>query len=276
MSNLDHIYRAYQQRAALISGEDPSGAAIPGHPVSVASVGDPADAEAAGDGTLIAITKRLRTLLGNVITLLAGGLPASLGQKVKAASLPVVLPSDQGDLPVTLDGEAVVLGPPADGTYIGDINFGESLPAGDAAIGKLAANDDGVYIGDIKFGESLPAGTEAMGKVDIEATGTILRAAISAAGAGDNTIVAAGAGGIQTKVLGLLLVVSDDVDIRFENGAGGAALTGVMSLAADGNGFVLPMAMPGYHWWETSAATVLNLELSAAVQVSGCIIYYQE
>lgn len=36
----------------------------------------------------------------------------------------------------------------ADGTYIGDIKFGESLPAGSAAIGKLVAND-GVDIGDV-------------------------------------------------------------------------------------------------------------------------------
>lgn len=95
MSNLDHIYRAYQQRAALISGEDPDGNTIPGHPVSVAPIGETTDAEAAGDGTLIAITKRIRTLLGSIITLLAGGLPASLGQKTKTASLAVTLATDE-------------------------------------------------------------------------------------------------------------------------------------------------------------------------------------
>lgn len=105
---------------------------------------------------------------------------------------------------------------------------------------------------------------------------TISRAAISAASSGDNTIVAAAAAGIKIKVLAVLLVVSGDVDVRFEDGAGGTALTGVISLAADGNGFVLPLAFPGFHWLETSAATLLNLELSGAVQVSGCIVYYQE
>ena len=47
-----------------------------------------------------------------------------------------------------------------DATYIGDIKFGESLPAGTNAIGKLAANS-GVDIGDV----TLTAGTAAIGKL---------------------------------------------------------------------------------------------------------------
>lgn len=50
--------------------------------------GNPVDAESSsGNGTVIALLKRLRTLTG-------AGLPASLGQKAAAASLPVVLASD--------------------------------------------------------------------------------------------------------------------------------------------------------------------------------------
>lgn len=41
-------------------------------------------------------------------TLLAGGLPATLGQKAMAASLAVVLPSDQSAIPVTLSGNGAV------------------------------------------------------------------------------------------------------------------------------------------------------------------------
>ena len=48
----------------------------------------------------------------------------------------------------------------SDATYIGDIKFGESLPAGTNAIGKLAANS-GVDIGDV----TLTAGTAAIGKL---------------------------------------------------------------------------------------------------------------
>lgn len=48
----------------------------------------------------------------------------------------------------------------SDATYIGDVKFGEALPAGTNAIGKLAANS-GVDIGDV----TLTAGTAAIGKL---------------------------------------------------------------------------------------------------------------
>jgi hypothetical protein len=111
--------------------------------------------------------------------------------------------------------------------------------------------------------------------VDLTGGKTILRAAISAASSGDNTVVAAVASK-KIKVLEVVLIAAGDVDVRFESAAGGTALTGVMSLAADGNGFVAPMATPGLHHFETAAAALLNLELSAAVQVSGWLVYYTE
>ena len=104
---------------------------------------------------------------------------------------------------------------------------------------------------------------------------TIQRAVISASNSGDNTIVAATAGE-KIKVLGMMLVASGDVSIRFESGAGGTALTGVMDLGAAGNGFILPVSRPGWHWMETAVGALLNLELSTATQVSGFIIYYKE
>ena len=106
-------------------------------------------------------------------------------------------------------------------------------------------------------------------------TGTVQRAVINAASSGNNTLVAA-VTAKKIKVLGVLVIVSGDVDLRFESNAGGTALTGVMSLATDGNGFVLPTALPPYHWFETAAGALLNLELSAGVQVSGCITYTEE
>tara|TARA_R110002051_G_scaffold305530_1_gene375558 strand:+ start:24 stop:1091 length:1068 start_codon:yes stop_codon:yes gene_type:complete len=56
--------------------------------------------------------------------------------------------------------DVVAISAQSDGTYIGDIKFGESLPAGTAAIGKLAAND-GVDIGDVDV-TSLPASTNTI------------------------------------------------------------------------------------------------------------------
>lgn len=111
---------------------------------------------------------------------------------------------------------------------------------------------------------------------DRAARGTIVRAVISGATSGDNTLVVAAADGIRTKVLGLYLRVANAVNIRFESGAGGTALTGLMTFNAAGEYLIWPTAMPGYHWVETAANTLLNMELSGAVQVSGILIYYQE
>jgi len=103
----------------------------------------------------------------------------------------------------------------------------------------------------------------------------IKRAIVSGATSGNNTLVAA-ATGKKIKVLGLLLVANSAVAIRLEDGAGGTALTGVMTTTAENLTICLPMTTPGLHWFETTAATLLNLELGGAVQVSGCIVYYLE
>jgi hypothetical protein len=103
----------------------------------------------------------------------------------------------------------------------------------------------------------------------------IKRAAVSGATSGNNTLVAA-VTGKKIKVLGLVLVAASAVDVRLESGAGGTALTGVMSLTAGHLQLILPLAEPGYHWVETAAGALLNLELGGAVQVSGMIVYYVE
>ena len=153
-------------------------------------------------------------------------------------------------------------------------------------VAALPAGDNN--IGNVDLASAVPAGTNLIGKVSIDQTTpgttnavvpttdkTILRAAISAASSGDNTLIAAAGEGIKNKVLGMVLIAGGDVDVRLESGAGGTALTGVISLAADGNGFVIPVTQPGLHWLETGANALLNLELSAAVQVSGFIVYEQ-
>lgn len=97
-------------------------------------------------------------------------------------------------------------------------------------------------------------------------------AAIDAATLGDNTLVAAVAGK-KIRVLALALVASGGANTaRLESGAGGSALTGQMSLAANGV-LVLPHNPTG--WCETAAAALLNLELSAATSVDGCLTYIE-
>ena len=95
-------------------------------------------------------------------------------------------------------------------------------------------------------------------------------AVIAAAGSGDNTLVAA-VTGKKIRVLSAVLVASGGANtVRFESGAAGTALSGLMDLAADGQ-LVLPLN--GFGWLETAAAVLLNLELSDATLVAGVLVY---
>lgn len=100
-------------------------------------------------------------------------------------------------------------------------------------------------------------------------TGT-KRAAVAAITTGDNTLVAAVTGRKIRLMAAVLYPTGGTGTIRFESGAGGTALTGQMVVAANTE-FLLPYNPVG--WFETAAATLLNLELTAAGSVSGWIIY---
>jgi len=94
---------------------------------------------------------------------------------------------------------------------------------------------------------------------------------ISASSSGDNTLVSAVASK-KIRVLSLVLIADDEVDVRFESGASGTALSGQMALTTN-TGFVLPFNPVG--WFETASNTLLNLELSDAVGVNGCLTYVE-
>lgn len=96
-----------------------------------------------------------------------------------------------------------------------------------------------------------------------------LFAVIDAASSGDNTIVAA-ISGQKIRVLSYTLLCNAATLVRFESGAGGTALTGQMSFDATG-GVSVPFSPVGH--FETASGSLLNLELSAANQVSGHITY---
>lgn len=101
---------------------------------------------------------------------------------------------------------------------------------------------------------------------------TVKYAVIDAASSGDNTIISA-VTGKKIRVLAAFLVAAGAVNTRFESGASGTALTGQMNLAAAGDGYALPFNPIG--WFETAAATLLNLELSGATSVDGCVVYIE-
>lgn len=97
-------------------------------------------------------------------------------------------------------------------------------------------------------------------------------AAINVASSGDNTVVAAVAGK-KISVLQVWMMAGAAVTARFESGAGGTALTGQAEIAANG-GFIMPFSNIG--WFETASGSLLNLELSGAVNVDGVLAYIEK
>lgn len=100
MANLDHIYRAYEQRAALISGEDPDGNTIPGPPVNLqvgAAAVSGTNPVPVGAGTL---TKTVATGAGAITASAAVTADARLAYVALHFS---AAPTTSQDLVVTLD-----------------------------------------------------------------------------------------------------------------------------------------------------------------------------
>lgn len=88
---------------------------------------------------------------------------------------------------------------------------------------------------------------------------------------GDITAVAA-VTGKKIRVISAAFSLDVNGTVRFESGAGGTALTGVMPLLARAI-HVLPENPSG--WFETAAATLLNIELGTAGTITGFISYIE-
>jgi hypothetical protein len=96
-------------------------------------------------------------------------------------------------------------------------------------------------------------------------------AIIDAALSGNNTIVAAVASK-KLRVLAYTLIATGAVNVRWESGADGTALSGVMNLTT--NSGMSPAFCP-VGLFETAAGVLLNLELSGAVSVDGHLTYIE-
>ena len=151
-----------------------------------------------------------------------------------------------------------------------------ALPAGTNAIGKLSPNS-GVDIGDVDIltqpaRDRLTDNVGAALQTDVILSDTTALtpkfAVIDAASSGDNTLVAL-VSSKKIRVLSLFMVSAGTVNARFESGAGGTALSGQMNLVAN-SGFTLPFNPVG--WFESGSGVLLNLELSAAISVAGCLV----
>jgi hypothetical protein len=95
------------------------------------------------------------------------------------------------------------------------------------------------------------------------------RVKIDVASNGNNTIVAATTGK-KIRVYQLLLMANGTVNATFQSAAGGTSLSGPMPLAIN-TGFASGWCPVGH--LETAAGELLNLSLSAPVQVSGWLVY---
>ncbi len=83
----------------------------------------------------------------------------------------------------------------------------------------------------------------------------------------------------KIRVLQLSLLTTGNTGVRFESGAGGTALTGVMTVvgaataAISGVNGLLLLPYSPVGWFETAAGALLNLELSGAGSASGMLVY---
>ena len=113
------------------------------------------------------------------------------------------------------------------------------------------------------------------GVIDVDGVSATPKFAnIAVAGSGDNVIVSA-VSGKKLRVVSGFMIAAGDVDAYFVDGADTALVgdgTNGMDLAAN-SGFTMPFNPVG--WFETGSGQSLDLNLSGAVRVAGCITYIQ-
>jgi hypothetical protein len=150
-----------------------------------------------------------------------------------------------------------------DATYIGDIKFGEALPTGANAIGKLAANS-GIDIGDVDVA-SISAGTNVIGKVRLvtasgdeitEDTDDSIQVTIVA----DDVSLATSAGQLADgHNVTIDNVITDEVYVR---GSGTAGTADAAVLTVQGVASMTPLAV-------TESSPIAGFATSAAQLADG-------
>ena len=178
------------------------------------------------------------------------------------------------------------------GVDIGDVDVTSLIPGtGGTALGKaqdtaVGATDTGVAML-VQRDDEQAAVTPADGDYVVprcdrfgnikttqlpDATSAVQYGVINVASSGDNTLQAAAGAGIRIRVLSMWYTCGGTVNVRIESGAGGTALTGIQEWTAQ-TGMVLPFNPAG--WFQTADNALLNMELSAAVNVDGGFTYVE-
>jgi hypothetical protein len=96
-------------------------------------------------------------------------------------------------------------------------------------------------------------------------------AKIAASSSGNNTLVAA-VSSKKIRVLAYNFISNGTVNAKFQDGASGTDLTGLKYCVAN-MGICAPFNPVG--WFETSATTLLNVNLSGAVAIGGELVYVE-
>jgi len=179
---------------------------------------------------------------------------ASIALDVSGATVTVDMGADND---VTVDGS--VAHDALDSGGLGPVKIGGRAQASEAQPEEVADND------------RVDALFDRSGYLRVRGDFDPSFADINDAVSGDNTIIVAQAAGKRIAVWSILIVADGTVDVRWEDGAAGTALTGQIPLQAREGysisaGGIVPLFVG-------SAATLLNLELSAAVAVHGFVSY---
>jgi hypothetical protein len=141
---------------------------------------------------------------------------------------------------------------------------GDPIPS----YGQMVAGSDGTLL---RYLKTLVDGSLV---VDAKRAQSPLFAVISSSSSGDNQLVAAAGVGLKIKVLQYTIVAVGAVNATFRSAA--TAKTGAFPLVAN-SGIASPYVPPNAgHLFETAANEALNLNLSAAVAVTGHITYIVE
>jgi hypothetical protein len=197
----------------------------------------------------------------------------------------------------------------ADNTSLNAMSGGDSIASDDISgvkiqRVKIKLGAGGVDNGDVASGNpmpvsqtgALPAGSNNIGDVDVlsmpvsdrttDNVGAVMVtdalmndttaltpkfASIAVSGSGNNTIVSA-VNPKKIRVVACSLIANGTVNAKWQSGASGTDLTGLAYLVAN-TGYILPFNPLG--WFETASNTLLNLNLSGAIAVGGCIVYVE-
>lgn len=155
---------------------------------------------------------------------------------------------------------------------VGKVGIDQTTPGTTNAvsIAQLGANTISTGVGASGTGTQRIVPANDMGK-------TLLSAGGSASSSGNNTLIAAGSNRLKVYAFSLSTVSTTAVTCIFQSGASGTELWRVIlqtpaSVAGGANLVVQPPA-----WlFATASATLLNLNLSAAVAVNWSVSYFDE